>query len=268
MKMTKIAFIGTGNMASAIVNGVIKSNIVSENQIILFDKNSEQYKRFPSKCNTANSVQKICEFANYIFLSVKPQNIKEILCELKDADINNKVFVSICAGITIESIEKELKGTKIIRTMPNTPLLIGQGVTALCRNDAVTDEEFAFVTSLFASSGYTAELKESEINAITAVTSSSPAYIYYFIKSMLDGAKKLGLDGDNLLEMICRTFIGASNMVLSDSRSVDELIRMVKSPNGTTEKALNVFEDECVSEIIEKAMKACADRADELSKLN
>ncbi len=266
--MVKIAFIGTGNMASAIANGVIKSNILSCNQIMLFDKNTEQYKKFPKECNTANNINELCSFADYIFLSVKPQNINEVLNDIKRENVSEKVFVSICAGITVESIEKELNGAKIIRTMPNTPLLIGQGVTALCRNNAVTDEEFKFVTSLFASSGYTAELKESEINAITAVTSSSPAYVYYFIKSMLDGAKKLGLDGNNLLEMICRTRIGASNMVLSDSRSVDELIRMVKSPNGTTERALNVFESEGLSSIIEKAMIACAERADELSKLN
>lgn len=266
--MIKIAFIGAGNMASAIVNGVVKSSIVSDNQIILFDKNTEQYKKFPPNCNIAKDLSEACSFADYIFFSVKPQNIKEVLSEIKEQDIKEKIFVSICAGITIGSIEAIIGQVKVVRTMPNTPLLIGQGVTALCRNDAVTDDEFKFVTSLFASSGYTAELKESEINAITAVTSSSPAYIYYFIKSMLDGAKKLGLNNNDLLEMICRTFIGASNMVLSDSRSVDELIRMVKSPNGTTERALNVFDDEGISDIIEKAMKSCADRADELSKLN
>jgi len=266
--MTKIAFIGAGNMASAIVNGIKKANIIPEKDIILYDKNTEQYSKFPSGCTVACNLKEICASARYIFLSVKPQNIKSILEELKLLDYQNKIFVSICAGITIESMEKHLNGAKIIRTMPNTPLLIGQGVTALCRNDSVTDKELEFVTSLFASSGYTTELKENEINAITAVTSSSPAYIYYFIKSMLDGAKDLGLDSDDMLEMICKTFIGAANMVLTDQRSVDELIRMVKSPNGTTERALNVLEDRSVAKAIKDAMKACADRADELSKLN
>ncbi len=266
--MVKIAFIGTGNMASAIINSILASNLIIAENIYLFNRSKEKYSKFPTECVKCESINEACNNADYIFLSTKPQNIKDVLADIKCENSDKKVFVSICAGITIESIEKELNGAKIIRTMPNTPLLIGQGVTALCRNDSVTDEEFEFVTSLFASSGYTAEFKESEINAITAVTSSSPAYIYYFIKSMLDGAKKLGLDSDNLLEMICRTFIGASNMVLSDPRSVDELIRMVKSPNGTTERALNVFENEGISEINERAMQACADRADELSKLN
>ena len=255
-------------MASAIANGIIKTNTASASCIYLYDKNTSQYSKFPEECVKAGNISCICTVCDYVFLSVKPQNIKDVLVEITESEYKNKVFVSICAGITIESIEKHLVNAKIIRTMPNTPLLIGQGVTALCRNDAVSDEEFKLVTSLFASSGYTSELKESEINAITAVTSSSPAYIYYFIKSMYDGAKKLGLNNSDLLEMICKTFIGAANMVLNDERSVDELIRMVKSPNGTTERALNVLEGNNVLGIIEDAMKACADRADELAKMN
>ena len=112
------------------------------------------------------------------------------------------------------------------------------------------------------------ELKEDEINRITAITSSSPAYVYLFAKAMLVGAQNMGINAENTLEMICKTIIGSANMILSDSRSVDELIRMVKSPNGTTERALNVFEEKGFIDIVSEAMKACADRADELSKLN
>ncbi|MBQ9744431.1 MAG: pyrroline-5-carboxylate reductase [Clostridia bacterium] len=266
--MVKIAFIGAGNMASAIVNGIVKSKIINSENIYLYDKNPTQYTKFPDGCKSVDSITKACENANYIFLSVKPQNIKEVLAEIKEMSSGNKVFVSICAGITISSIESTLGRVKIVRTMPNTPLLIGHGVTALCRNNEVTDKEFSFVTSLFASSGFTTELNEDKINAITAVTSSSPAYIYYFIKSMLEGASRLGLEDDNLLEMICKTFIGSATMVMKDDRNVDELIRMVKSPNGTTEKALNVLEENNILETICKAMKSCVDRAEELTKLN
>ena len=182
--------------------------------------------------------------------------------------MKNKVFISICAGITIQSIEDVIGSQKIIRTMPNTPILLGQGVTALCRNDFVSNDEFEFAKSLFSSSGDIIELLEDEINAITAVTSSSPAYIYWFVKSMLDGAERLGLHNEKLLEIICKTFIGSANMILSTKASIDELIRMVKSPNGTTERALNVFEERNISDIISDAMKACANRAEELSKIN
>ncbi len=266
--MKKIAFIGAGNMASAICGGIIKSEIACAFDIILFDKNAEQFSRFDENCIKEASIENAVKMADVIFFSVKPQNMKEILALISKLDIADKLFISICAGVSIKSIEDALGRIKVVRTMPNTPLLIGQGVTALCRNSEVSDEEFAFATSLFASSGYTTELKEDEINRITAITSSSPAYVYLFAKAMLVGAQNMGIDAENTLEMICRTIIGSANMILSDSRSVDELIRMVKSPNGTTERALNVFEEKGFIDIVSEAMKACADRADELSKLN
>ncbi len=266
--MNKIAFIGAGNMASAICGGIISTSTVAPSNIILYDKLPEQYSKFNPSCNHADSISEAVEFANFIFFSVKPQNIKDVLSEISKIDISNKVFISICAGITIESIGKILGNAKIIRTMPNTPLLIGQGVTALCRSDGVSDDEFAFATSLFATSGYTTEAKEEDMNKITAITSSSPAYVYLFAKAMLDGARQIGFDGENALEMICKTLIGSANMILNDTNSVDDLIKMVKSPNGTTERALNVFEDKKFVEIIAEAMDACVKRADELAKLN
>lgn len=266
--MKKIAFIGAGNMASAICGGILKSKIAQASDIILFDKNTDQFSKFDPDCIKETSIENAINSADVVFFSVKPQNMKEILTQISVLDTNDKLFISICAGVSIASIEDALGKVKVVRTMPNTPLLIGQGVTALCRNGEVSDDEFAFATSLFASSGYTTELKEDEINRITAITSSSPAYVYLFAKAMLVGAQKMGIDADNTLEMICKTIIGAANMILSDSRSVDELIKMVKSPNGTTERALNVFEEKGFIDIVSEAMKACADRADELSKLN
>ena len=266
--MKKILFIGAGNMACAIVNGIINSNILPAENIILFDKNTEQYARFNPACRTATGLS--CGFseADIVFLSVKPQNIKEILAEISLLDYKKTVFVSICAGITIESIENALCGAKVVRTMPNTPLMLGQGVTAICRNENVTDADFDFIKSIFASSGYVTEIEEKDINALTAITSSSPAYVYLFAKSILEGAKALDFNYDDTLKMICYTLIGSANMILSGSKSVDELISMVKSPNGTTERALNVFDASHFTDIVVDAMKACAKRAEELSKLN
>lgn len=266
--MKKIAFIGAGNMASAICGGILNANITIPQNIILYDKCDIQYNKFNSSCIREKSIEATVDSADYIFFSVKPQNIKDILEQIKSFDISNKVFVSICAGITIQSIENALGNIKVIRTMPNTPLLIGKGVTALCKNSNITDEEFEFVKSIFSSSGYVTELDEAEINRITAITSSSPAYVYLFAKSMLVGSEKMGITRENTLEMICKTIIGAAEMILADSRSIDELIQMVKSPNGTTERALNVFEDRNFIEIVSDAMKACANRADELAKMN
>lgn len=266
--MKKIFFIGTGNMASAIAGGIIKSGLVEASCVYLFDKNPEQYNKFDKLCKSVDSIEEGINLCDYIFLSVKPQNISEILDKIAKANYENRIFVSICAGITIESIERSLKGAKIIRTMPNTPLLLGQGVTAICKNDKVEDSDFTFVKSLFESSGYVSEIDEKDINALTAITSSSPAYFYLFAKSILEGAKLLNFNYNDTVEMICRTMIGSANMILSGDKSLDDLISMVKSPNGTTEKALNVFEDNQLTEIVCNAMLACAKRAEELSKLN
>ena len=266
--MKKILFIGAGNMASAIVGGIIKSNITSAQSIYLFDKNENQYNKFDSACKRVSILKEGFDSADYVFISVKPQNVKEIFAEISKFDYLNKTFISICAGITIESIEKSLPNARVIRTMPNTPLLLGQGVTAVCKNAFVSDADFEFVKSIFSSSGYVTEIAEKDINSLTAITSSSPAYIYYFAKAMQEGAKSLGFNYEDTLKMICYTLIGSANMILTSEKSVDELITMVKSPNGTTEKALNVLYDRNMADIISEAMDACTRRAEELSKLN
>ena len=254
-------------MASAIANGLSKAKIVAEQNIILFDKNPNQYAKFSPGFTIANSINEGLSEADYVFLSIKPQNIKEVLNEI-NIDIKEKVFISICAGITIASIEAQFDKIMLVRAMPNTPLLIGQGVTALCKNEYVSSEDFEFVKSIFASCGIVTEIKENDINALTAITSSSPAYIYSFIKAIYDGAIELGFNYENTIELICKTFIGSANLVLSSDKTLEEQIAMVKSPNGTTEKALNVLEEKDVHSIIIDAMKACKSRANELSKLN
>ena len=265
--MKRILFIGAGNMANAISGGISKSKIVADSNVILFDKNTEQYAKFNKDFSRASDINSGIKEADYIFISVKPQNIKEVLSEIT-VDIKDKVFISICAGITMASIEAVLKDVKLVRAMPNTPLLIGQGVTALCKNQYASYEDFEFVKTIFSSCGIITEIAENDINALTAITSSSPAYFYLFVKGMLDGAKTLGFDNSATVEMICQTMIGSANMILTSDKSIDDLITMVKSPNGTTERALNVFNDNNITDTIFKAMKACADRAEELSKIN
>ena len=266
--MKSILFIGAGNMASAIAGGIINSEIATPESIILFDKIQEQYKKFNENCKIAKTLSEGIEQADYIFISVKPQNIKDILSEINNLNYSDKVFISICAGITISSIEAYLPNAKIIRTMPNTPLMLGLGVTGICKNGNITDEEFEFAKAIFASSGIVSEVEESDINNLTAITSSSPAYFYLFVKGMLDGAKKLGFENEATVKMICQTMIGSANMILTSEKSIDDLITMVKSPNGTTERALNVLNGNNITDTIYEAMKACSDRAEELSKLN
>lgn len=263
----KILFIGAGNMASAIAGGIISSGHSNASDIIIYDKNKTQYDKFSNDCIRANNLFDAVNLADYIFFSIKPQNIKEILFDLKNVEYEKKVFVSICAGVTIEAIEKELPGIMLVRAMPNTALLIGEGVTGLSKNSKISDESFDFIKSIFATSGLVTEIEESDINALTAITASSPAYVYLFIECMLKGAKELDFNYDNCLELICKTFESSAKMIIKQNKTPSELISMVKSPNGTTEKALNVFENHDIQKIISDAMLACYKRAEELSRL-
>ena len=254
-------------MAYAIYSGIIDSNVVEASNISLFDKNESQYEKFNPSCKRVNNINDGIASSDFVFISVKPQNVSDVLANIDLNIVQNKVFITICAGVTISSIEEKLGCIKIVRAMPNTPLLIGQGVTALCKNQYVSEDEYEFAKLLFSSSGIVTDINEADINAITAITSSSPAYVYTFIKSILDGAKSLNFNYDDTLKLICQTLIGSANMVLASDLTIEQQINMVKSPNGTTEKALNVLEDKNFSNIIVDAMVACKNRADELSKI-
>lgn len=262
------AFLGTGNMASAIIGSMKKD--YSPDRIALFDVNQSQYDKFkPEKFIYCSSSSEAVSKADYIFLSVKPQNFTELLTGIKDSGISldGKTFISIAAGITTDFVcEKLGKKVPVIRTMPNTPLLIGKGVTALSRNEFVDDKIFKNICAVFANSGEAFTLPESKMNDIISVTSSSPAYVYLFVKSIYDTALEMGFDNKNMLEIICKMVIGSCEMMMQSGKTPDELITMVKSPKGTTEQALNVFYDNNFESIVKEAMEKCSIRAEELSK--
>lgn len=264
------AFIGAGNMASAIIGGLTDestADAVNPSNITLFDKNPAQYARYRADFSTAESAAAAAMSADIIFLSVKPQNYAEVLSELGKIDNSGKIFISIAAGISTAFVESYLGGdVAVVRTMPNTPLLIGKGVTALCRNSNVSDAQFDLVESIFASRGATLRLDEADMNKIIAATSSSPAYIFLMIKSICEGAETQGIACPNLRDAVCNMVIGSASLALESDKSLDELIHMVTSPKGTTEKALEVLYNADFEGTVARAMNACTKRADELSQ--
>ena len=262
MHNKNIVFIGAGNMASAIIGGLKNTDIT------IYDKDAEKYKRFENQgINTANSIGEAVKNGDIIFLCVKPQNFDEILPKLAACpDIQSKLIVSKDAGITIARITDAVgKSVPCIRTMPNTPLMIGKGVTAISYNENVRESDLRYICRMFSAIGEVFTTDEEQINAITAATSSSPAYVYLFVKSIMESAEKLGFTNDRMLEIICAMVKGSCDMMLQSGKTPDELIKMVTSPNGTTERAMKVFENEGFSDIIFKAMSDCTDRAAELS---
>lgn len=264
----KFAFLGTGNMAGAIVRSM--QNNYSAEDIILFDKDFSKYDPYRNEPFVlANTASEAVEKADFIFLSVKPQNFTDLLTEIKESGVSleGKTFISIAAGITTDFVCDKLgQKVAVIRTMPNTPLLVGKGVTALSKNEYVNEKVFKNICAVFAASGTSFTLPEEKMNDIISVTSSSPAYVFLFIKSIYDAATEMGFDNKDMLEIICKTVIGSTELLLKTGKTPDELITMVKSPKGTTEQALNVFYDNNFSDIVKEAMIKCSERAEELSK--
>lgn len=264
----KFAVIGVGNMAKSIIDGITSADIpVSE--FYLFDK-------FPAACDSyrgkenfyiENDVTSAIEKSDCVLLSVKPQNYGEVLAEIKKADkFSEKLYISIGAGITSESVSTTLDGANVIRVLPNLPMTIGLGASVICKNENVSPEDFSFVESVFASSGSTTLIDEKDMNAIIGVTSSSPAYVFKFINAIYMGAMAQGLNADELLDIICDVVIGSATLLKQSSSTPSELISRVASKGGTTEQALIKLDEGDFDKTIERAMIACTKRADELGK--
>ncbi|MEE1155574.1 MAG: pyrroline-5-carboxylate reductase [Acutalibacteraceae bacterium] len=266
--LNKIGFIGAGNMATAIINGMLSNNVTTAENIFVFDLDTEKLNQMSQKgiitCTSANEVVDNCHF---VVLAVKPQNYQEVLTGIKNSVKDSTIMVSIAAGISINYVLSTLeKNCGCVRVMPNTPLLLGCGATAVCPSENISDEDFAVVKSMFATSGVCQVLPESQMNTIIAVNGSSPAYVYLFAKAMCDYASEQGINTDVAMELICATLKGSAEMLMKSGDTPDQLIKKVSSPGGTTLAALDVLDKGGFYDNIKNAMTACTNRAEELGK--
>ena len=268
----KYSFIGVGNIANAIIAAMssLKGNInIASSDIYLYDKSTSQMDKFNGKYNILSSIAECILQTDFIFLCVKPQNYREVLEHIRDmkTDLTKKTFVSVAAGISTAQICECLGfQASVIRTMPNTPMTIGLGVCAICHNEKVDAKKFQNICRILSARSELLVLDESKMNKIIGITSSSPAYVYKFIDALYDAAIKEGLDDPKILDCICKVFIGSAQMVLNSNVSTKDLIRAVKSPNGTTERALCVFDKNDFDNIITEAVVECNKRADTLGE--
>lgn len=278
----KISFIGVGNMATAIISGITTRSVdpVSWSDIILYNRHKEKIEHYSALGATvAESLDEAIQNSDCIMLCVKPQSFSEILPEFKKyKDIEKKLFVSIAAGIDSSSISCAANNAPVVRVMPNTPMLIGQGVSAVCRNEYVSDEDYDFVCRMFSSAGSVIRIHEDEMNRIISVTGSSPAYVFMMIKAMYQGACEQGLLFDEasskgltekeLIDCICDTIIGAASLMKAGTKTPDEQVKTVCSKGGTTERAVAELEKYEFYKAFSDAMKKCTSRAEELGSLN
>jgi len=269
--MLKIAIIGCGNMGIAYAKSFLKYEITNRENLILIEKNHEQAKKLDS-LNMGIVYSKVDKFtiqpAEVVILAIKPQDFKDLAAQLKNAIQSNQLILSIMAGITIPKIMSLVSHPYIVRAMPNTPAQVGMGVTAYVASSQTSMSHIRMVEKLLSTTGREILVEdESILDVVTAVSGSGPAYFYYFVKAMIEGAKKMGLDEAMASLLVKQTMIGSYHLMNNSDKNLDELILSVKSRGGTTEAALNQFEKNNFFDIVVNALFAAKNRAQELSKI-
>lgn len=262
----KIGFIGTGNMGGAMIDGILASGMVAASHIYVSDISDAQLAKYKEKGIHTSTDNKItAEHADYIFLTVKPQFYEAVLAGL--TDFSQKIYITVAPGITTEFIRRALDdSTKVVRTMPNTPALVGEGVTAVCRGKHLTDAEYKTVKELIGAFSEVYELEEDKMDAIISVSGSSPAYVYMMIDAMAKSGENQGIPYEIALKMAAKTVLGAAKLLLSSTDSAELLIDRVCSKGGTTIEAVNHLKNHGFYPLIDGAMKECTRRALELKK--
>lgn len=265
--MQKVGFLGAGNMASAILRGILHAGM--QVSLCVYDLNAEKSHAFEAQgVEAMDSASAVISASDTVFICVKPQNFEKLFEEISGVLDENKLYVSIAAGINDRYI-KQLAGRerlKIITAMPNTPLLKRTGCTALAQCEGVSDDEFAFIAGIFAGCGMVKKISKDRINETIPVHGSSPAFIYLFADLIARSAEKHGIDYQTALAMFCQTLIGSAKMLLESGETPAELIRMVSSPGGTTISGLDALHANGFDTAVERAFDACVKRAYELGK--
>jgi len=264
----RIAFLGGGNMAEALIKGIVGSGM-DPAQITVADISDARrsYLQDTHQVNTTAKNTAAIVGANLIVLAIKPQVIDEVLMQIRDEVAEGQVVVSIAAGVTIARIQSHLYAdTKVVRTMPNTPALVGEGASAITPGPGVTGSELAQVSALFAAVGSVVPVVEEQMDAVTAVSGSGPAYIFTIIEAMADGGVNMGLSRETATTLAAQTVLGAARMVTSTGTHPAKLKVMVTSPGGTTAAGLLVLEQNGVRGSLMSAIKAATERGRELGK--
>lgn len=263
----KIGFIGLGNMAKAIIGGMLKKNVASPEDIIGTAK-TETTKRQAEKefgIRVMENNKQAAAEADVLILAVKPVFFPEVIGEIKDEITEDKLVISIAAGKTMEWIEKQFgREMKLIRCMPNTPALVGEGCTAVCVNSLVSREDEYLCMRLMGSFGKAVIIPEKLMDAAGAVSGSSPAYVFMFIEAMADGAVAAGMPRKQAYEFAAQAVLGSAKMVLETGIHPGELKDMVCSPGGTTIEGVRILEEKGMRSAVTEAISACVEKSKKL----
>lgn len=267
MSNTKLAFIGGGNMAEALIKGVLAAGGTQKKDVTVADplEARRTYLSDTYGVTVAEKNQQALKGANLVILAVKPQVIDAVLKEIQDDVADGQVVVSIAAGVGIERIHSHLYAdSKIVRAMPNAPSMVGEGACAIAPGPGVTPEELEQVRGLFAAAGSVVVVAEEQMDAVTALSGSGPAYVFTMIEALADGGVKMGLPRESATTLAVQTVLGAARMVQDTGTHPGKLKDMVTSPGGTTSAGLHVLENAGLRGALIGAVEAAAKRAREL----
>jgi pyrroline-5-carboxylate reductase len=264
----RIGFVGAGQMATALARGFQRAGLVTADGLVACDVSAAAADRFRQATQAAvvGMLAEVVQQSDVLFLAVKPQHMEELLVELSPLLEPRHLVVSIAAGVTLWTIGRELgENCRIIRVMPNTPCLIGQGASGFARNENATAEDGALVQQLLSSVGLAVEVREGLLNAITGLSGSGPAYAYLMIEALSDGGVKMGLPRDLATKLAAQTLAGAAQMVLTSGQHPAALKDAVASPGGTTIAGLHALEQGRLRGTLMNAVQAATNRARELA---
>lgn len=269
-KHVKVGVIGAGNMANAIVKGMIRGGH-SAQDIYIYDIEKRKLDTLSQETRivTLDNNKDVVKSADIVILAVKPQVYPAVLDQIRDCITEEHIIISIAAGISTDYIRREIGADRrinVVRIMPNTPALIGKGVIAICKNEQIEHEKFEGLIQLFSALGQIEIVDEENINAVTGISGSGPAYVFMFIEALADGGVMMGLPRDQAYRMAAQTLRGSAAMYMDTKIHPGALKDMVCSPAGTTIEAVYALEKEGFRAAIMEAVKECAKKGEDLSK--
>jgi pyrroline-5-carboxylate reductase len=272
MQQKRIGFIGAGNMASALVRGLLhggaflspQSVCVSATSRTRLDRLAAEHKGIVTTTNNAE----VCAFADVIVLAVKPQIVDKVLPQITKSFREKTLLISVAAGVSTAAIESKMpKGTRVVRTMPNTAATVLAGATAISRGSHATEEDVVLAEQLFGLVGRTVVLDETLLDAVTGLSGSGPAYLMLIIEALADGGVKVGLHRDTALMLAAQTVYGSAKLLLETGEHPGRLKDMVTSPGGTAIAGLHTLEAGGLRTTLINAVEAAARRANELGEI-
>lgn len=266
----RLGLLGAGNMAEALARGVIAAGAIPSDRIIASDLSADRRALFQQnlRVTATDDNLKVLAASDVVVLCVKPQQVDGVLAQIGPAfRTEHHLLASICAGVGTARLEKALPaGARVVRVMPNTPMLVNLGASCLCGGRNARDEDVAAVEALFAGASLTMRVPEAMMDAVTGLSGSGPAYLYYLVEAMVAAGEEEGFTREQAMRLAARTVLGAAKMLEETGLPPEELRRRVTSPNGTTQAALERLEADQVKAKITAAVRRAAERSRELGR--